>query len=127
MYTDTENSTDYLINIKQDKVQHYCNWVFAASKGNEILKILIDLIVERINLPISDLQKTVPDTVHFLTGPSAFTDAINLSKLPFTLFLPCQFGAFMPVYIQNWGDEYVNSFYVYHHFGSLRDGKNFVF
>lgn len=51
---------------------HFCQWTFAASKGNEIIKSVIDLIVERNKTPDYD----APHFVHYYTGPGVWTTGI---------------------------------------------------
>ena len=55
--------------------KYFCQWVFAAPCKSPILKKIIDLSVERI-LNIDCIKGE--HIVHYLTGPSVFTEAIIL-------------------------------------------------
>lgn len=51
---------------------HFCQWTFAASAGNPILKTVIDLMIERLK----SADYTMPHFVHYLTGPGMWTSGI---------------------------------------------------
>lgn len=51
---------------------HFCQWTFAASKNNEIIKSVVDLIVERSK----DSDYSKPHFVHYYTGPGVWTSGI---------------------------------------------------
>lgn len=52
---------------------HFCQWTFAASAGNPIVKSVIDLMIER--LKTADYSK--PHFVHYLTGPGVWTSGVK--------------------------------------------------
>ena len=54
----------------------FCQWAFAAAPGSFILKRVIDLAVTRI-LEIPEIKGE--HIVHYLTGPTVFTDGIELA------------------------------------------------
>jgi hypothetical protein len=51
---------------------HFCQWTFAASQGNQIIKTVIDLMIER--LKVADYS--MKHFVHYLTGPGMWTSGI---------------------------------------------------
>jgi mannosyltransferase OCH1-like enzyme len=64
---------DSLLTIVPENETHLCQWVFSAPPNSPILKSIIDLSVERIlNTPIKGEH-----IIHYLTGPSVFTDGIE--------------------------------------------------
>lgn len=53
--------------------EHFCQWTFAATSGNPILKSVLDLIKDRLLNP----EYGSPHFVHTHTGPAIWTDGIN--------------------------------------------------
>lgn len=51
---------------------HFCQWAFAASKNNSIIKSVIDLVVERNKKP----NYNIPHFIHYYTGPGVWTSGI---------------------------------------------------
>jgi mannosyltransferase OCH1-like enzyme len=51
---------------------HFCQWTFASTSGNPILKSVLDLIKDRLLNP----EYGSPHFVHTHTGPSIWTDGI---------------------------------------------------
>ena len=66
--------TDALLVVTPEPTCNYfCQWTFAAAPGSPILKTIIDLSVERIlSTPIKGEH-----IIHYLTGPSLFSDGID--------------------------------------------------
>jgi mannosyltransferase OCH1-like enzyme len=52
---------------------HFCQWTFASTAGNPILKSVLDLIKHRLLSP----EYGSPHFVHTHTGPAIWTDGIN--------------------------------------------------
>jgi mannosyltransferase OCH1-like enzyme len=72
----------YLTVSPEINTSYFCQWTFSAAPGSPILKSIIDLSVDRIlTTPIKGEH-----VIHYLTGPSCFTDGIlkylNDNKLP---------------------------------------------
>lgn len=51
---------------------HFCQWTFAATAGNPILKVILDLIKDRLLNP----EYGAPHFVHSHTGPAIWTAGI---------------------------------------------------
>lgn len=51
---------------------HFCQWTFAASAGNPVLKAVLDLVKERLLNPVYEGSHFV----HGHTGPGVWTEAI---------------------------------------------------
>ena len=90
------------------------------------MKKVIDVIVERINANISEIHKSSPHQVHWISGPAAFTDGLkiamkeNTSELDkITILLPYSFGAMSKLYYSNYLKSQLHSSFVYHHFASI--------
>lgn len=66
--------TDALLVVTSEPTCNYfCQWTFAGAPGSPILKTIIDLSVERIlSTPIKGEH-----IIHYLTGPSLFSDGID--------------------------------------------------
>jgi len=65
---------DSLLTVVAENKTHICQWFFAAPKKSPILRIIIDLAVERI-LTIKKIKGE--HIIHYLTGPGVFTDGIR--------------------------------------------------
>lgn len=63
---------EYNMIVCPENDKHYCQWTFAASPKNEILKSVVDLVFKRNIMP----DYTQPHFVHYYTGPKAWTDGI---------------------------------------------------
>ena len=64
---------DKLLVVTPENNTHFCQYFFAAPPKSPVLKSVIDLMVERItNTKIIKGEHIV----HYLTGPSVFTDGI---------------------------------------------------
>lgn len=65
-------NNSYLTVSPEIGTNYFCQWTFSAPAGSPILKTVIDLSVERIlNTEIKGEH-----VIHYLTGPSCFTDGI---------------------------------------------------
>jgi mannosyltransferase OCH1-like enzyme len=64
---------DYDMIVCPETDIHFCQWTFAASAKNPILKSVIDLIKERLLNP----SYGSPHFVHTHTGPAVWTEGIN--------------------------------------------------
>ena len=62
---------DFIVCPETDK--HFCQWTFASSAKNPILKSVLDLIKDRLLNPEYDS----PHFVHSHTGPAIWTEGIN--------------------------------------------------
>ena len=64
---------DKLLVVTPENNTHFCQYFFAAPPKSPVLKSIIDLMVERIkNMEVIKGEHVV----HYLTGPSVFTDGI---------------------------------------------------
>lgn len=64
---------DYDMIVCPETDIHFCQWTFAASAGNPILKSVLDTIKEKLLSP----EYGLPHFVHTHTGPSIWTEGIN--------------------------------------------------
>ena len=51
---------------------HLCQWTFAASRGNPIVKSVVDVVLDRVKKG----NYKIPHFVHYMTGPGAWTTGI---------------------------------------------------
>lgn len=65
---------DYDMIVCPEHDLHYCQWAFAASPGNEVIKSVIDLIIERSK----NIDYTKPHFVHYYTGPGVWSAGIRM-------------------------------------------------
>jgi len=65
--------------LDQENTSDYCNWCFCGTKGNSLLKTVIDFMVNRILCNVSNGRLVLHNEhfVHYYTGPSMFTEAIH--------------------------------------------------
>jgi mannosyltransferase OCH1-like enzyme len=80
---DTILNTDISIFVKHQNKQlvvapendntHFCQWVFSAPPNSPVLKSIIDLVIQRIR--DTEIIKG-EHIIHYLTGPSVFTDGL---------------------------------------------------
>jgi len=66
-------NNSYLTVAPELGTNYFCQWTFSAPQGSPILKYIIDLSVDRI-INISEIKGE--HIIHYLTGPSCFTDGI---------------------------------------------------
>jgi len=71
---------DYDMIVCPETDIHFCQWTFAASAGNPILKSVLDTIKEKLMNP----EYGSPHFVHTHTGPAIWTDGI-LKALDFNV------------------------------------------
>jgi mannosyltransferase OCH1-like enzyme len=64
---------DYDMIVCPETDIHFCQWTFAASAGNPILKSVLDTIKEKLLNP----EYGLPHFVHTHTGPAIWTEGIN--------------------------------------------------
>lgn len=64
---------DYDMIVCPETDLHFCQWTFAASAGNPILKSVLDTIKDRLLNP----EYGSPHFVHTHTGPAIWTEGIN--------------------------------------------------
>jgi mannosyltransferase OCH1-like enzyme len=64
---------DYDMIVCPETDIHFCQWTFAASAGNPILKSVLETIKERL----LDPEYGSPHFVHTHTGPTIWTEGIN--------------------------------------------------
>ena len=64
---------DYEMIVCPETDIHFCQWTFAASAGNPVLKSVIDTIKEKLINP----EYGSPHFVHTHTGPAIWTDGIS--------------------------------------------------
>jgi len=69
----TNHNNKELVVVPENDV-HFCQWVFAAPPKSPIIKMIIDLSVERIR-NTKDVKGE--HIIHYLTGPAVFTDGIK--------------------------------------------------
>ncbi|TYC61735.1 hypothetical protein FMN50_05560 [Rhodobacterales bacterium] len=58
----------------EDTQDYFCQWVFASEPGHPVLRLALDLIMDRAE---TDLRIDHPDYVHYRTGPALWTDAVR--------------------------------------------------
>jgi mannosyltransferase OCH1-like enzyme len=64
---------DYDMIVCPETDIHFCQWTFAASAGNPILKSVLDTVKEKLLNP----EYGSPHFVHTHTGPAIWTEGIN--------------------------------------------------
>lgn len=69
-----DNKKDFVIVPENDV--HLCQWIFASSPKNPILKNVIDLSIKNIQCEMDNWSHK-KHIVHYMTGPGVFTDGIE--------------------------------------------------
>lgn len=69
----TGDGTALVVGV-EDTREFFCQWTIAAPPNHPVLRIAIDLIVDRVH---HDLDYRSKGVVHHLTGPKLWTDAIR--------------------------------------------------
>ena len=65
--------SNYFLNIVPENKEHFCQWVFSASRGSPIIKRIIDISVRKIR-KLKEFKGE--HLIHSLTGPGVFTEGI---------------------------------------------------
>lgn len=66
-----DNSSSLVFAPEHD--MNFCQWTFAAEANNKILESVVELMIKRLYSP----NYNAKNFVHYHTGPSLFTEAIN--------------------------------------------------